>query len=282
MAYQELLYAVRDGVATITLNRPAKLNAWTGVMEAELREAMAAAEADAEVRVIVLTGAGRGFCAGADMSLLGSLAAGGSELDSDVNDVEAIKKKLFSGPHRPDARPDFQYSLSYFPAIPKPIIAGINGPAAGLGFVLPLFCDLRVMAEGATLSTTFARRGLIAEYGVAWILPRLIGMSAAFDLLLTARSLPAAEALRLGLVSRVLPADGFSEALFALAAELAALSSPRSTRLMKHQLYEGQFQALGEAMELANDELIKSVMSEDFQEGIAHYLEKRPPRFPGR
>src|SRR5271169_6676775 len=184
MPNQETLYEVVKRVATITLNRPDKLNAWTAVMEQEVRAAMEEAERDEDVRVIVLTGAGRGFCAGADMSLLSTVATKG--LDA-VQRIQATQASMSSSESGGGARADFQKKYSYFPALSKPVIAAINGPAVGLGLVIALYCDLRFASDAARFSTAFARRGLIAEYGMAWMLPRLVGHANALDLLFSAR-----------------------------------------------------------------------------------------------
>ena len=269
MGWQELLYKVEDRVATITLNRPDKLNAWTSVMSGELREAFAKADRDDGVRAIVLTGAGRGFCAGADMARLSSAAAGKSTLRVDE---EAPTKGIEA---------NFAQRLSYILAIKKPTIAAINGPVAGIGVVLTCYCDIRYMAAGAKLTTAFARRGLIAEHGISWLLPRLIGPMHALDLLYTARAISAEEAGRMGLVN-VLPAEGFGPAVQAKAADIANLSSPRSTRIIKQLVYEAMFQSLAEATAASNREQEICRDTEDFREGVAHFMEKRAPRFTGR
>ena len=266
--WKEIIYTVQDRVATITLNRPGKLNAWTAVMADELREALATAEADEGVRAIIITGAGRGFCSGADMSRLAAAAAG---------------KSTLGAPPAPtgDIAANFAQRLSYMLAIKKPILAAINGPVAGVGLVVTFFCDIRYMAAGAKLTTAFARRGLIAEHGIAWLLPRLIGPMNALDLLYSARSVEAEEADKMGLV-RVLPAEGFRQAVQARAAEIANLSSPRSTRIIKKQVYEAFFQSLAEATAIANREQEICRDTQDFREGVAHFLEKRKPNFTGR
>jgi len=275
MPSQETLYEVADRVATITLNRPDKLNAWTAVMEQEVRAAIDEAERNDNVRVIVLTGAGRGFCAGADMSLLKSAA--NRRLDLNMKE-----RALASGAQRAGARPDFQKKHSYFPAVGKPVIAAINGPVVGLGLVIALYCDLRWVSDAARFSTTFARRGLIAEYGMAWMLPRLVGFPNALDLLLTARTIDAAEALRMGLANQVFPHDVFVEKVRENARELASGVSPRSLRVIKRQVYDAMFQSLAEAFEVSEREMLASLESEDFKEGVAHYLEKRAAAFTGR
>ncbi len=277
MPNQETLYSVANRVATITLNRPEKLNAWTAVMEREVRSAMEEAERDENVRVIILTGAGRGFCAGADMSLLSAVAEQG--VDERVRE-QALR--FSSGTVAEDVRADFRKKYSYFPAIGKPIIAAINGPVVGLGLVIALYCDMRFASDAARFSTAFARRGLIAEYGLAWILPRLIGHSNALDLLFSARMADAAEALRIGLVNQVYPQDSFLEKVNAYAQDVAANASPRSTRVMKRQVYEAMFQSLEGAFSAAEREMLESLQCEDFKEGVAHFLEKRAPAFTGR
>jgi len=270
----EILYDVADRIATITLNRPDKLNAWTRNMEHEVRDAMHRAAADDAVRVIVLTGAGRGFCAGADMSLLSDIAEKGTAGAHPLPDTGAA---ALDG-----ARPDFTRQYSYFPAIPKPIIGAINGPAVGLGFVIATFCDLRFASDTARFGSAFARRGLIAEYGVAWLLPRIVGHAHAMDILLSARIFDAADALRMGFVNQVFPADVFQERVYSYARDLAQTVSPRSLRVIKRQVYDAMFQTLGGALDQATLEMKASLECEDFREGVAHFVEKRAPAFTGR
>lgn len=277
MPTTDLLYDVADGIATLTLNRPDKLNAWTGEMGSAVREAMEAAEADENVRVIILTGAGRGFCAGADMSLLNELASnGGSGAAARV--LGHQRQSRFGE----DTRADYLGTYSYFPSIKKPVIAAINGHAVGLGFILTLYCDLRFASDQAKFGTAFSRRGLIAEYGVAWILPRLIGPANALDLLLSARVIDAAEAAHMGLVNRVFPSASFMENVRAYAMELVKSVSPRSMAVIKRQVYHGLLESLEEAAASAEKEILESLRSEDFKEGVAHFVEKRTPRFTGR
>ncbi|HEY6905005.1 MAG TPA: enoyl-CoA hydratase [Candidatus Acidoferrales bacterium] len=271
----ETLYQVADRVATITLNRPEKLNAWTAVMEQEVRSAIEDAERDDQVRVIVLTGAGRGFCAGADISLLSNVADRG--LDEGSRD-----RALQSGAVREGVRSDFQKKYSYFPAVEKPVIAAINGPVVGLGLVIALYCDLRWASDAARFNTAFARRGLIAEYGMAWMLPRLVGLPNALDLLLSARTIDAAEAHRMGLANQVFPSDVFLEKVGKNARDMATDVSPRSLRVIKHQVYDAMFQTLAEAFETSEREMLASLQSNDFKEGVAHFVEKRAPAFTGR
>lgn len=278
MAYEQIQYEVSDYIATITLNRPDKLNAWTPTMEIETFNAFQAADKDDSVRVIILTGAGRGFCAGADLQFLDML----------VNDPELAKKlkhQVEAGPigsATASDRLDFRKTYSYFPAISKPVIAALNGPTVGLGFVISLYCDIRFASDQAKFSTAFSRRGLIAEHGISWMLPRLIGVSNALDLIYSARLIDATEAQRMGLVSRVVPGASLMSDVRAYASDLANNVSPRSTRVMKRQVYEALFQDLGEAIDVANQEMLQSFHCEDFQEGVAHFLQKRPAKFTGK
>jgi enoyl-CoA hydratase/carnithine racemase len=263
----EVLYGVSDRVATVTLNRPEKLNAWTQRMQVQLKNAIFRAADDPDVRIIVITGAGRGFCAGADVD--------------DLRRPELMQRDYFSDMPKGDERQgDFEQPLSYPLSVPKPIIAAINGAVAGVGLCFALYCDIRFITPDAKVTTAFAGRGLIAEYGIAWMLPRLIGAMNAVDLLFTARILLGEEASRLGL-ARLLPGEGFHEAVHAFAAALAEQSSPRSLRIIKRQIWTGLSQSLAEASIISDAEMMESLKSRDFREGVRHYLEKQKPNFTG-
>jgi enoyl-CoA hydratase/carnithine racemase len=277
MSYETVLYDVAERICTITLNRPDRLNAWTRQMHLDLKDAMHTAGADPEVRAIILTGAGRGFCAGADM---GGLQAIGTEGGAGAA-TDRSSKALESLPGG-STLAEFKMNYSYFPTIPKFIIAAINGPCAGLGLVIPLYADLRFASESAVFTTAFAQRGLIAEHGVSWLLPRLIGLPAAMDLLCSARKFRAPEALALGLVSRVIADDKLMAETRAYARLMADTVSPRSVAVMKRQLWEAAFQTLAEATVQANHEMDLSFQTSDFKEGVAHYLEKRAAKFTGK
>ncbi len=289
MEYQQIIYTKADRIATVTLNRPSRLNAWTPLMAEEVRDAMYRAAEDDGVRAIILTGAGRGFCAGADMAELENAASQGTpDADSGKNAEQLVSvltgtktEEELEDQNPNNVRADFRKRYSYLQAIPKPIIAAVNGPAAGLGLIMALYCDLRFVSDKARFSTAFSRRGLIAEHGISWMLPQIIGLSNALDLLFSARTVDAEEALRLGLVNRVFPEERFMEGVLAYARELATSVSPRSLRVMKRQIYNAQFQTLAEATQVADEELLLSIESEDFKEGVAHFIEKRAPEFTG-
>ncbi len=280
MGFEQIIYNVEDAVAWVTLNRPARLNAWTTVMECEVRSAMQNAERDDAVRVIVLTGAGRGFCSGADVQGMAEMFAGAA--GRTISEIVKERQDRIQVSKCPGTRSDFQKRYSYFPAIKKPVIGAINGPVAGLGFVISLYCDIRLASSEATFTTAFAKRGLIAEYGVAWMMSRLCGHATALDLLLSARQVGAQEALALRLVNRVIPHEAFQDEVRAYASELAHSVSPRSLRVMKKQIYDSLFQTLCEATEDADVAMFKSFDAEDFQEGVKHFLEKRKPAFTGK
>lgn len=268
MSYEQILYRVEDSVAWVTLNRPARLNAWTSVMDKEVRSAIEQAEQDHAVRVIVLTGAGRGFCSGADVQGMGEMFANAAE-----RPVSEIMRERQGG----DAM-----RYAYFPSLTKPVIGAINGPTAGLGFVIALYCDIRLASSEATFTTAFSKRGLIAEYGVAWTLSRLAGHAAALDLLLSARQVAAQEALALRIVNRVIPHEEFTREVQSYAAGLAHSVSPRSLRAIKRQVYKALAQTLEESCEEADREMYQSFDCEDFREGVRHFLEKRKPAFSGK
>ena len=271
MAEAEVLYDTSEGIATVTLNRPDRLNAWNGGIGRGVRESMQRAQADDDVKVIILTGAGRGFCAGADMNSLSDLSANGGE----ARDTE-------TPPFDRDARPDFQHPMSWLPSVGKPIIAAINGPVAGMGLAFSLFCDMRFASETAVFMSAFSRRGLIAEHGTAWMLSRLVGHSRALDIMLSSRRVSGEEAYRIGLADRVFPADVLMAETRAYAKDIADNVSPRSTRVMKRQIWDALIVDLKESMDVADEEMALSLKGEDFREGVAHFLEKRPPRFTGR
>jgi enoyl-CoA hydratase/carnithine racemase len=275
MSYQEVVYNVEDGVAVVTLNRPDRLNAMTLTMAGEIRAAMQQATDDDQVRVIVLTGAGRGFCAGADAARLQSRASGEAmEVEETLPFVGAVD----GGLNLPAA---FAAKYAWIASVPKPVIAAVNGPAVGVGMVLPMFADIRFASDTAKFGTAFSKRGLVPEYGLGWLLPRLIQPSKAFDLLYSARLVEADEALEMGLVDKVFPTNELLPAVMDYARELATAVSPRSNRVVKEMIYQGLDQGFDQAMEQCLAEMMKAQKSDDFKEGIAAWKDKRVPNFTG-
>ncbi|MFP6707093.1 MAG: enoyl-CoA hydratase-related protein [Alphaproteobacteria bacterium] len=275
MSYQEVVYNVEDGVAVVTLNRPDRLNAMTLTMAGEIRAAMQQATDDDQVRVIVLTGAGRGFCAGADAARLQSRASGEAvEVEETLPFVGAVD----GGLNLPAA---FAAKYAWIASVPKPVIAAVNGPAVGVGMVLPMFADIRFASDTAKFGTAFSKRGLVPEYGLGWLLPRLIQPSKAFDLLYSARLVEADEALEIGLVDKVFPTNELLPAVMDYARELATAVSPRSNRVVKEMIYQGLDQGFDQAMEQCLAEMMKAQKSGDFKEGIAAWKDKRVPNFTG-
>jgi enoyl-CoA hydratase/carnithine racemase len=251
----QVLYAVDGAVCTITLNNPERRNAWNPLMEERYFSLLDQADADPEARVIVVTGSGRSFCPGLDTENLAATAESG---------------RLPLQKRRPQT-----YPLR----IRKPMIAAINGACAGIGLMQALACDVRFAARGARFSTAYARRGLPAEYGSAWLLPRLIGVEGALDLLLSARTFTAEEAKELGLVSRLCdPAEVLPEAR-AYASDLAQNCSPRSMAAIRRQVYGDLSRTFPESMVHTLATMQEFARNEDFAEGVASFVEKRPPRF---
>jgi len=268
--YQEILYEVEDPLATITLNRPQVLNAWTFRMGAEVKHALSQAEQDRRVVAIVLTGAGRGFCAGADLKQLRGISEG--------EGGEETPAELVADPGDP-AMQDFRGTYTYPMSIPKPVIAALNGPVAGMAIPIVLACDLRFASDQALFTTAFAQRGLVAEWGIAWLLARVVGPAHALDLLFSARKVEAAEAERIGLVNRVVPHDELLPCVRDYAREMAASCSPTSIAIMKRQVYEQLSERLGPSEKEAVRLMLESFKRPDFREGVRSFLEKRPPRF---
>ncbi|HMD51288.1 MAG TPA: enoyl-CoA hydratase [Solirubrobacteraceae bacterium] len=255
-----VLKHVEQGVAVLTLNRPDRLNAWTDEMETLYFDMLEECGREAEVRVIVVTGAGRGFCAGADMQALQELGDGGPS-----EEAIAAERRPQSLPH----------------SISKPVIAAINGACAGIGLVQALMCDVRFASQGAKLTTAFARRGLVAEHGISWILPRLVGPARALDLLLSGRVVLAEEALALGLVNRVVAPEQLLDSTLAYGRELAVHCSPASMATMKCQVYTDLDRDLAVSTAEADRLMVESFTAPDFLEGVNSFLERREPRFAG-
>jgi enoyl-CoA hydratase/carnithine racemase len=269
--YQQILYEVEDPIATITLNRPKTLNAWTVRMGAEVKHALGQAEKDERAVAILVTGAGRGFCAGADLDRLKGVSEGRRE--------EELPPELDADPGDPAWGEDLRGTYTYLMSIPKPIIAAINGPIAGMAVPIALGCDLRFASDRAIFTTAFSRRGLVAEWGIGWLLSRLMGPAHALDILFSARRFDATEAERIGLVNGVLPHDELLPFVREYVEDLATNCSPTSMAIMKRQMYQHLAGPLGPAEKESVQLMLESFERPDQREGVMSFLEKRPPKF---
>ena len=264
MDTQDILYAVQDRVATVTLNRPDKLNAFTRRMRDELTGAFASADADDEVRAVIVTGAGRAFCAGADLS------GGGNTFDYAKRDDAGLEDHRDGGG---------RVSLAIY-GLKKPVIAAINGPAVGVGVTMTLPMDIRIASSAAKFGFVFARRGIVPEACSSWFLPKVVGISRAAEWLYTGRVFGADEALAGGLVSRVVAPDELLPAAQALAREIADNTSAVAVALARQMLWRmaGADHPM-EAHKVDSRGIFAMGASPDVKEGIAAFKEKRAPRF---
>jgi enoyl-CoA hydratase/carnithine racemase len=263
-------YACADGIATITLCRPDRMNAWTGRMHTEYRWCLADADANPGVRVIIVTGKGRGFCVGGDAEALrGHVHKGGYDPGTPAD---------LASPGYGTAR-EFDASFAYHFGLTKPVIAVMNGPAAGVGLALACFADLRFAAAGARFTTAHGKLNLPAEYGLSWLLPRMIGLARANELLLSSRVFEAEEALALGIVNWVHPAASVLDEAYRYAHNLIATVAPESLRQTRWQIYRDLHRDVAASVE-ASESLIREMMRQpDYREGVAAFLEKRAPRW---
>ena len=258
-----VLYELLDsGVAVLTLNRPDRMNGWGGGLAARFYALLEAADADPNVRAIVVTGKGRAFCVGADMGDLSSIEGASNDGETDIT-------KMVGERH-----PHFVATLR------KPVVAAINGACAGIGLTQALMCDVRFAAAGAKFTTSFARRGLIAEYGISWILPKVVGWGVAMDLLLSGRVFLAEEAAALGLVNEVVAPEDLLSRAIGYAEDIAANCAPSSLAVIKQQVYADSMRDVFEASDHAEKLMHESMQRPDFIEGITAFFEKRIPNFP--
>ncbi len=272
--YEQINYDVTDPVATITLNRPEALNAWTGKMGHEINDALERAEADKRVVGIVITGQGRAFCAGADMNTLDGLSSGASDGPA-ADEVAGID--LLEQPGEQDG--EFTGQFPFLMTIDKPIIAAVNGAVAGMAYPFSLCCDLRVGTQNSLFLTAFAQRGLIAEWGLSFLLPRLVGPSVALDLLMSSRRVKGEEARELGLLNELVEPDELLPWCNDYISTLAQRCSPASIAIMKRQVYSELHVGLGAAERHAGQLMGESFARPDFREGVKSFLEKRDPAF---
>lgn len=271
--YQSIGYRVDKSAAVITLNRPEALNALTYTMIDELKHALATAEADRDVVGIILTGEGRGFCSGMDMSTLESTSSSG-----EMDEVEE-SQNLAVEPGDNSMGENFSNGYAYLMTLRKPVIAAVNGAAAGMGMSIALFCDMRFASTKALFVTSFAHRGLIAEHGQSWLLPRIVGPSKALDLFWSSRKVRAEEALEIGLIDRLYEPEELVPAAIEYVEQLGLYSSPTSMMLIKQQVYQHMHLPLGEAMKASDALMIDCIKRDDYKEGVASFVEKRAPNF---
>jgi len=272
MDFTEIIYDKNDRVATVTMNRPAKMNAWTPKMGAEMRTAMLDAERDPAVGAIIVTGAGRAYCAGADMGELSNIAAG----TASVRGAEAPAQW-------PEAqRADYRTSYSWPLALSTPVIGAINGACVGLGFTTCLYHDIRIASDKARMGLIFTQRGLAIEHGSSWMLPRIIGLARATELAITGRLVDANEALEMGLVNRVVQQDKLMATAREIAAGIANKCSPLGVAQAKKMIYQHLFTDLATAVRDDDASMTMMSHSEDFKEGVKAFMEKRAPKFTGK
>jgi enoyl-CoA hydratase/carnithine racemase len=267
-------YAIEDRVATITLSRPKRRNAWTGRMHTEYRWCLQEADKDDAVRVIVVTGdaAGYAFCAGADLEALEGHAEKGRY---DAGITNEIARPGYG------VDPNFDATFAYHFGLSKPVIAAINGAAAGVGFVLAAYADLRFAVSGAKFTTAHGRFNFPAEFGLSWILPRIIGLTHANDVLLSCRVFTAEEAMTMGFLNKVLPADALMDHVTTYAKTLAQSVAPGSARTTKHQIYRDLHRDAASAVTDAERLLEEMIRHPDYGEGVKAWLQKRAADWRG-
>jgi len=265
MEFETIRYGCSDGVATITLNRPDRLNAWTPTMGREMTDAFRTADRDRSVRAIILTGAGRAFCAGADMDFFAAQIRGGGGTGGEGGD----------GPGRVEEFPSLMQHLS------KPTIAAINGYALGVGCTMTLLCDIRLASAEAKMGFLFPRMGVMAELGSTFLLPRLVGIGSACELMFTGRQYAAGELERIGLLNRVVPGEQLLDAATSLAREIAQCA-PLSLTLTRRALYQGLTATFEAQVRHEGYALEYLYRTRDHAEAVAAFREKRQPRFEGR
>ncbi len=266
-------YEIEDRIATLTLDRPQRLNSWTGRMHTEYRWILEQAERDPDVRVIVVTGAGRGFCAGADTAALESHVERGGY---DPGTPAELARPGYG------VRPEFDANFAFHFGIEKPVIAAVNGPAAGVGLVIACYADLRFAVKGAKLTTAHGKLNLPAEYGLSWLLPRLIGLTHANDLLLSSRVFLTDEAYDLGLLNALLEPGELLPYTYDYARSMIDAVSPASLRATKRQIYTDLHRDVGASVREADALLERMTTEDDYREAVAAFLERRPPRWSGR
>ncbi len=263
-------YDVSEGIATITLSRPNRGNAWTGRMHTEYRWSLAQANADEGVKAIIVTGSGRAFCVGGDAQALSGHAARGAY---DPGTPEELAKPGFG------VAPEFDASFAYHFGLNKPIVAALNGPAAGVGLALACFCDIRFAVPGAKLTTAHGKLNLPAEYGLSWLLPRMIGLPRAAEILISSRVFTTDEAWAMGMIHAMHDADSLLAAVHSYVRQLVRTVSPDSLRQTRWQLYRDLHRSIGDAVNDSERLLNRMMQASDYREGVAAFRDKRMPRW---
>jgi len=277
MNFTEIIYDKSDRIATVTFNRPEKMNAWTSTMGAETRTALLDADRDPTIGAIIVTGAGRAYCAGADMGGLSEISSGRARASGAGSSPSPDQEEWLRA-----QRPDYRNQYAYVLGLSKPVIGAINGACVGLGFTTCLYQDIRIASENARMGLIFVQRGLAIEHGSSWMLPRIVGVARAVELAVTGRLVDADEALRIGLVHRVVPQASLIETAREVAGHIANKCAPLGVSEAKKLVWRHLFTDLATAIREDDESMTMMTRSEDFKEGVRAFNEKRPAKYQGR
>ena len=277
MNFAEIIYDKSDRIATVTFNRPEKMNAWTPTMGAETRTALLDADRDPTIGAIIVTGAGRAYCAGADMGGLSEISSGRASATGGGSSLPPDQEEWLRA-----QRPDYRNQYAYVLGLSKPVIGAINGACVGLGFTTCLYQDIRIASENARMGLIFVQRGLAIEHGSSWMLSRIVGVARAVELAVTGRLVDADEALRIGLVHRVVPQARLIETAREVAGHIANNCSPLGVSEAKKLVWRHLFTDLATAIREDDESMTMMTRSEDFKEGVRAFNEKRPAKYQGR
>jgi enoyl-CoA hydratase/carnithine racemase len=277
MNFAEIIYDKSDRIATVTFNRPEKMNAWTSTMGGETRTALLDADRDPTIGAIIVTGAGRAYCAGADMGGLSEISSGRASATGSGSGPSPDQEEWLRA-----QRSDYRNQYAYVLGLSKPVIGAINGACVGLGFTTCLYQDIRIASENARMGLIFVQRGLAIEHGSSWMLSRIIGVARAVELAVTGRLVDADEALRIGLVHRVVPQARLIETAREVAGHIANNCSPLGVSEAKKLVWRHLFTDLATAIREDDESMTMMTRSEDFKEGVRAFIEKRPAKYHGR
>jgi len=277
MNFAEIIYDKSDRIATVTFNRPEKMNAWTPTMGAETRTALLDADRDPTIGAIIVTGAGRAYCAGADMGGLSEISSGRASATGGGSGPSPEQEEWLRA-----QRPDYRNQYAYVLGLSKPVIGAINGACVGLGFTTCLYQDIRIASENARMGLIFVQRGLAIEHGSSWMLSRIVGVARAVELAVTGRLVEADEALRIGLVHRVVAPDRLIETAREIAGHIANKCSPLGVSEAKKLVWRHLFTDLATAIREDDESMTMMTRSEDFKEGVQAFIERRDAKYHGR